>query len=1507
MPQLRAPDGAIVDLPDEQVSQAIAGGYEPVGGAETSQTRGAVERPNSGVLAPIGAAASSFLSGASLGLSDLAFKGLLDKGAYERLAEDRAQHPIVSGAGQIAGAAMGGATPAGALGRATGAIAEGGGLAAKIAAGGIEGSVFNAGAYLSDSALEDRELSAEGLRASLGAGFEFGAAGGVAALGIERGTIAARRMFSRLADGTERVANEAEQAWRAKYQSTIEAHDAAADAARAKLAEASLARQQAQVAQQRQAAAVADARAGARAPGSAAESAPAAPVLAGEAPAAASTAVPGATSTAPPVPAEPAPHPDIEIAGLLHDRAMAAAQPEQLAAWDAQHGQRLQSMMAARQVAGGIPPQLAELSARLPETAASRAAALSEAAEAELAGALREHDAAKADLEGLLQRLEVPDVGQPGGVIGQHTVPVGEFGAPGAGGVRRLGEDLAPRPPTAAEAPTGDVTAVGRRRPAVEATPVEQRVTDPAAAPREIRTDDEFRAVQQELRAKLTPDEIKQSIRFSREYYIDVNRHLRGVDRYATLPESEAKIMPALDSILDKSVTPEPLVTHRGASINRAGKLEPGDVFEDPGYQSTSYHSEKIRRFGEVHVVVTSPAGTKIAAIPSSAAEGEFLLPRNTKLRITARDVNPKGEITLHATVEQPAASDTLTGQLRGTAAPFSDAEMSAMRSSAPWEQHTSATLRSYSGDDIFIDLNRGLRNGTASAEQRATAEEINAALKRTPAPRDATVYRWVAGDVGDRGAATDIYSKLKLGDSFTENGFSSTTSEEAIAHREARSRKNQKAGVVLRIEVPRGTPMGAIPSDVAETEKELLLQHGTRYRVTRVTTSEDGVRVIDVAIEPSAAASAATDTLTGQLRGTANKLGAGEDLVAMGAPARAEYVAAKAERTAAAAEHFRGQALAARDAAAATAPAPAHDLETLLRGSNYALEQGATMREMAQAEAAVRRQLGEAAGHPLSVRSLEQAHDAAVERAAAATESAERTAATADAKAIEQQLTAVGKRPGAVEDVAAAAPVVTRYERAAAKLTETLGDAAPPAAREAAQTFRAAEDAAERKTLDRTTRAIDEHVTTGHATTGPAAATRPPATSAAEYNAKRQAAGLPDALARPPKPGAGPEVAAARSTKLRADADLARARAAETEARMGSDAAKRRATETRTTAEAARPQSAAAPSSKLGSVLTAVAAAGELGVPGIPHPHDIPVIGPLLSLWTKYRIAKAMVGRFAGRVAATGDTRAAALAARAKDKIAAAVDRTLGLAAEVAPKLRRPIVLTATVLGHRLIDDGEPDAPKGASAQQLAAVRIREISAAATRPELVTAMVRKQLGSVADPDLIAAAEKVLQQQFQALAQTMPKLPPDNPYAKTQFTPSLAAAAELAQRIGVMHDPATAFNNPTPAKADALASFYPKLFAFGQQRLAERAAELEHPMPYRQQLQATLIFRVPVASAMDPGRLAVLQSAHAAIRADITPAPSAPPPSPPPPSVAGPTNLNQMYQTSADRRAARSN
>jgi hypothetical protein len=588
-------------------------------------------------------------------------------------------------------------------------------------------------------------------------------------------------------------------------------------------------------------------------------------------------------------------------------------------------------------------------------------------------------------------------------------------------------------------------------------------------------------------------------------------------------------------------------------------------------------------------------------------------------------------------------------------------------------------------------------------------------------------------------------------------------------------------------------------------------------------------------------------------------------------------------------------------------------------RDAYVAANIGRAMREEgshAAGLAKVEREWAERSGHPLAVQRLEAAHEAALEREATAATPAERAAASHEAQAIERQLTAVGARPGAVEDVAAIADVVTKYEKSSARLTEALGADAPPAAQEAAKALRAAEAEVERKSVARTTRAIEDHVESGRSgKRGPADRTvvdKNPAGAAPASAAMEPPGSLPPA---DDPSWFGPskreqQANTAKAAKLRADADLARARANETEAKIGAGAAKRQAAETRAAAEGARPAGAAepGPTSKLGAIATAVGVAAEIGIPGLPHPKDIPLIGPLLSVYLKYRAVKAAAGRFVGRIPATGDARAAALVARTKDRIATAVDRTLGLAAEAAPKARGPLVATAVVLGRRVFDDGQPDARKGASESELAAVRIREISTAATRPDMIATMVRQRLGGVTDPDLIDSAVKVLQKQFEYLSSTMPKAPAPNPYTKTQWVPSAGDTANLARRLAVLHDPQAAIDNPTPAGADAFNNFYSKLAAFAQQRMAERAADLKNPVEYHQLVRASLVFQIPLHVSLQPENAAVLRTAFSGTPAGPSagaPGPGGTPPGPPPPSIAGPTNLNHLYQPGSDRRAQR--
>lgn len=1029
MPDLRLidPDGVPRIVPEADVPAALQSGWHAETQSDISRETSAAARgiDYGGIGGAVKAGLYGAARGATLGASDVAFRVL---GANAKdLSGLRAENPYISAGAELAGTLLPAVvapgsllarTPAGALsrvamegvqaGRATGGLR---GAAAVIGASGLEGAGQTAGAYLSDVALGDRKLSAEGVAGAIGSGFAFGAAGGAAALGIEKGAMAARRMFARVADGGERAANQAEQAWRTQYQSAVESHDAAVDAAKAQLASAHATRQQAGLARDRASAATADIRAIAR---------------------------------------------DLD---------------------------------AAHTAATGLDDKIAAI-----EAASHPAVSVGNIDDLErLVG---EHSTARSELDDILRRLDESTQAELSPYSPTIGVPMDEFGP------RRSGR--APITPVA----TADETSVLRKR-----------------------------------------------------------------------------------------------------------------------------------------------------------AE----------------------------TVKQP---DIFT---------VGDEKMSLTTDTKPWIKG--------GNDRTYIEVTRKLPDGSDEWIGTAAFEH-----------RDGSLYP-------DTVEVADIWQRKGIGTRMYE------AAEKSTGKRIVQSDKQ--------------TTMG----------EKFSAKFRSRYT------------------EP--------DSLTGLLRGTQEKLAAGESMKAIGAPVRGEYQAAKAGKR----QEWRER----------NAP-------------------------MAREEISANK-----------MRDLEIAHDAAIDRGA-----------IDEARAIEQQMTVAGRRPGAVDDVALVAPAITKYERKSAEIAEALGDAAPPAAREHAAAFRKAENEADRKMTDRATRAIDD------------------------YADRRPSANLP----------AKDQIAAAKRDQLTADAAYKRARVAETEAKIGLREAKE--------ARGLIPDmpvpvtTGAAPPSMLGNVAAAVGLAGELDVLGMPSARDIPVIGPLLSMYIKYRALKATVGRFAGRITANGDTRAAALAARTKDRIVKAVDRTLGLVERVAPKTRGTAVAGSAAIGRRIFDDGDPDAGKGATPQQHAAVRIREIIAANTRPELITQMVRREMRGVIDPDLLAAAEQHLIARFAHLASIVPKPPPDNEYAKRPWTPSRSATHELNQRLAVIHDPehALAAGIMSPAAADTFRTVYPLLYELAKQRLIDRVGDLKSPMPRADRLRAASLFQLPIDISLDPSHIAIVREP---VKLDQAPSPSQAP------------DLSQMY------------
>jgi hypothetical protein len=135
----------------------------------------------------------------------------------------------------------------------------------------------------------------------------------------------------------------------------------------------------------------------------------------------------------------------------------------------------------------------------------------------------------------------------------------------------------------------------------------------------------------------------------------------------------------------------------------------------------------------------------------------------------------------------------------------------------------------------------------------------------------------------------------------------------------------------------------------------------------------------------------------------------------------------------------------------------------------------------------------------------------------------------------------------------------------------------------------------------------------------------------------------------------------------------------------------------------------------------------------------------------------------------------------------------------------------------------------------------------------------------------------------------------------------------FARSMEAVGDPPSVFERLANGKAvfsleaaEAMRKVYPRMFAEAGERLLLRAQEgnLKVPMPMRVQL--SLLYKVPLDTALDPDNLMITQSVYE--RKPSSPAynPAAPGAAPPAPTaqpaIANPVNLSQGLTPAADRR-----
>lgn len=1482
---LRAPDGTIVNVPDDQEGSARAGGYEPLSLAEAGATTGAATQEDTGALGAARASASGVLSGLTLGASDLGLQALMSKGQLADLQQAREQHPFASAGGEFLGALLPGLlsegatagasaeglgarilahTPAAGVSRVGGAITglgEGAGLlgrtAASAAGAGAEGALYGGGQYLSQTALEDKPLSAEGFVGAMGHGALFAApVGGVLTLG-EGALIRARSLFPR-SEVTAAAASGVKQEATGSLAQAVSDGDTMAALAERRLSDVEARAAQAQSGEQvtRRVFGGADPQA------------------------VADQAAAGVERT--------------ELAAALRDQQAAKAQ---LADWIATEADPdLERALQGLQSGNLQTPVLPAATGAAPHFPSPGDRIVRPA----FFGSGTKEDIVDHIAIDPTTGDRVPMVKAAHGFEPVHdwqwprptgpTVPVGEFGAPGAPGLRR-GEDLIPRPPTAVEAPTGQATAVGKLKPRAEGTPVEVQALAPETPP----------------------------TRFSARGY----GAARTGEDFTSAGSAARRLggeVPAAEIVAQGRAAEAAAENAAGPAIEHMS-TEQLDTLQDHLDKARGEHTPQSREYVEL------------------SQQWDRAVARRQALQGGTAAVHEAGKLST-----PPALSED---------------EFEALYK--PWRAQLPSdiekSMQTYAANGAFSHINGGLRSGEKLSPQlERIAEDIDRGIASSQLPREATLFRGVSGR-----RSTQQWNAAAVGDEIVDPAFGSTSTMEHVGGGYSKG-FGARPGVELRITTPKGFPAAPIPSETFASERELLLPRGTKYKVTAIQEGANGRTIYVTASHPSVAESAgavkaagASDTLTGLLRGTREKLGGGQSLKEIGAPSIAEYAADKAKRTSEAAQHFRAQAIAKRDIPAydalkahegkvdgpleQTLPAnriaergyyePPHEVpvpgggytpipidDVAMQNARKAIAEGQRdaiklnvsptgkitvtdgrhrLAAAIEADAPIKvkwstgfepagsdvLRSGRSAGKPEPMSALGAEGGATapskVEPAQqtrglgkAIIDSARRDR-TAGAVSREDITTTLVKRSGKNVDIgpglARAAKAIGDVEAANARLVNALGSEAPATAVTHAKAYQAA------------VRAQAD------------ASASSSAKAAADIKGKLQ----PALNATTPPPGY-------------AEAQMA------VEGRMATELEKARA---RLAAHAPTPEPAAAPGaaappppaargrSPLGAAADVGSALEILHALGVHTPaiSAIPVIGPILGLFLKARAVLGILGRKGGSIGRSTEGLIASKSAATRERINAATGAILEGAAKGAGKAASAAG-PAALLAGRLFPGG--DEPKGDDPVARYHARLGEI-ARAMAPGAIDQAISERY-QTSDPALHDALVAQVERGIKFLDGKAPKpviLPGMLPGDGT-WQPSKAALEEFGKYVHAVNDPASVLEDLakgvfTAEGAETLRVVYPGLFAQAQRALIEAAPKMQTTLPYPRRVAISIMYQVPVDITMTPGHMQFLRPSAGP---SIGP-PSGPPSGPPPmtPAMTGPIKLGQQTMTPLDHRA----
>lgn len=300
--------------------------------------------------------------------------------------------------------------------------------------------------------------------------------------------------------------------------------------------------------------------------------------------------------------------------------------------------------------------------------------------------------------------------------------------------------------------------------------------------------------------------------------------------------------------------------------------------------------------------------------------------------------------------------------------------------------------------------------------------------------------------------------------------------------------------------------------------------------------------------------------------------------------------------------------------------------------------------------------------------------------------------------------------------------------------------------------------------------------------------------------------------------------------------------------------------------------------------------------------PGNIPVVGPILSMFLKARVAAKVFRRMGGKIPETAETLIAGKAAASRQRVIDAIDRMTTTGARVAGKSIVPAAAASSILGHSLFAPaGEKPKPVKGTPVELFNARAAEV-VASQAPGAVRDAVRARIGTHGDllEQIVGAAERKLA----FLASKLPK--PSGPAiaGTPAWIPSRTQMTSFARYVRGAEDPVSVIEHAasggvvTVEETEAVAACYPELYASAQRKLIERVAKPGVALSYQRRVQLSALFRVPLDRSTEPEYARWLQESY---QPDSTAQPAAPPAGTP--TIQAPVDLGARTSTALDSRA----